>query len=234
MTPKHIAIICDGNRRWAKTKGLPEFAGHRQAVEITMEQLIDHCLELKIPHLTFWVFSTENWRRGKAWVDKYFKLLRRLFSAHLNRLNQKNVRLNLIGNLDELPKDIQQMFLDWREKLKNNDKLTLTIAINYGGRDELVRAVNSFLQGVSLQACKETPYCISETDIIQNLDTRGLPDPDLLIRTGQNNTRLSGFMLWQIAYTQLYFCNTLFPDFDGKELDKAIAWWQTQTQNLGA
>ena len=233
MTPKHIAIICDGNRRWAKTKGLPEFAGHRQAVEITMEQLIDHCLELKIPHLTFWVFSTENWRRGKAWVDKYFKLLRRLFSAHLNRLNQKNVRLNLIGNLDELPKDIQQMFLDWREKLKNNDKLTLTIAINYGGRDELVRAVNSFLQGVSLQACKETPYCISETDIIQNLDTRGLPDPDLLIRTGQNNTRLSGFMLWQIAYTQLYFCNTLFPDFDGKELDKAIAWWQKQTENLG-
>ena len=233
MTPKHIAIICDGNRRWAKTKGLPEFAGHRQAVEITMEQLIDHCLELKIPHLTFWVFSTENWRRGKAWVDKYFKLLRRLFSAHLNRLNQKNVRLNLIGNLDELPKDIQQMFLDWREKLKNNDKLTLTIAINYGGRDELVRAVNSFLQGVSLQACKETPYCISETDIIQNLDTRGLPDPDLLIRTGQNNTRLSGFMLWQIAYTQLYFCNTLFPDFDGKELDKAIAWWEKQTQNLG-
>ena len=233
MTPKHIAIICDGNRRWAKTKGLPEFAGHRQAVEITMEQLIDHCLELKIPHLTFWVFSTENWRRGKAWVDKYFKLLRRLFSAHLNRLNQKNVRLNLIGNLDELPKDIQQMFLDWREKLKNNDKLTLTIAINYGGRDELVRAVNSFLQGVSLQACKETPYCISETDIIQNLDTRGLPDPDLLIRTGQNNTRLSGFMLWQIAYTQLYFCDTLFPDFDGKELDKAIAWWEKQTQNLG-
>jgi len=233
MTPKHIAIICDGNRRWAKTKGLPEFAGHRQAVEITMEQLIDHCLELKIPHLTFWVFSTENWRRGKAWVDKYFKLLRRLFSAHLNRLNQKNVRLNLIGNLDELPKDIQQMFLDWREKLKNNDKLTLTIAINYGGRDELVRAVNSFLQGVSLQACKETPYCISETDIIQNLDTRGLPDPDLLIRTGQNNTRLSGFMLWQIAYTQLYFCDTLFPDFDAKELDKAVAWWKKQTTNLG-
>jgi len=201
MTPKYIAIICDGNRRWAKAKGLPEFAGHQQAVEVTMNQLIDRCLELKISYLTFWVFSTENWRRGKAWVDKYFKLLRRLFSAHLNRLNQKNVRLNLIGNLDELPKDIQQMFLDWREKLKNNDKLTLTIAINYGGRDELVRAVNSFLQGVSLQACKETPYCISETDIIQNLDTRGLPDPDLLIRTGQNNTRLSGFMLWQIAYT---------------------------------
>jgi len=226
MTPGHIAIICDGNRRWAKTKDLPEFAGHRQAVEITMEQLIDRCLELEIPYLTFWVFSTENWRRGKAWVDKYFKLLRRLFSAHLNRLNQKNVRLNLIGNLDELPKDIQQMFLDWREKLKHNDKLTLTIAINYGGRDELVRAVNRILQGPTLQA-------VTEQQLADYLDTKNLPDPDLLIRTGQNNTRLSGFMLWQIAYTQLYFCDTLFPDFDGKELDKAITWWKKQTKNLG-
>ena len=234
MTPKYIAIICDGNRRWAKAKGLPEFAGHQQAVEVTMNQLIDRCLELKISYLTFWVFSTENWRRGKAWVDKYFKLLRLLFSKNLAKLNQKNVKLNLIGDASKLPSDIQDLFNQWLKKTSRNKKLTLTIAINYGGRDELVRAVNSFLQGVSLQACKETPYCISETDIIQNLDTRGLPDPDLLIRTGPNSTRLSGFMLWQIAYTQLYFCNTLFPDFDGKELDKAIAWWQTQTQNLGA
>ncbi len=222
MTPKHIAIICDGNRRWARAKGLPEFAGHQQAVEVTMEQLIDHCLELKIPYLTFWVFSTENWNRGKTWVDKYFKLLRRLFAKNLAKLNQKNVKLNLIGDIAKLPQDIQDLFNQWLEKTSPNTKLTLTIAINYGGRDELVRAVNKI---------KSRP--ITEKDVAQNLDSADLPDPDLLIRTGQNNTRLSGFMLWQIAYAQLYFCDTLFPDFDAKELDKAIAWWQKQTQNLG-
>ena len=213
--PRHIAIICDGNRRWAKNKSLPEFAGHRRAVEVTMEQLIDRCVELKIPYLTFWVFSTENWHRGKSWVDKYFKLLRQLFTKNFQKLHQKNVKLNLIGDVAKLPKDIQDLFNEWLEKTSQNKKLTLTIAINYGGRDEILRA-------------------IAKGPFPKHLDTVGLPDPDLLIRTAPNNHRLSGFMLWQIAYTQLYFTDTLFPDFDGKELDKAIAWWQEQTQNLGA
>jgi len=213
--PRHIAIICDGNRRWAKNKSLPEFAGHRRAVEVTMEQLIDRCVELKIPYLTFWVFSTENWHRGKSWVDKYFKLLRQLFTKNFQKLHQKNVKLNLIGDVTKLPQDIQNLFNEWLNKTKNNQKLTLTIAINYGGRDEILRA-------------------IAKGPFPKHLDTVGLPDPDLLIRTAPNNHRLSGFMLWQIAYTQLYFTDTLFPDFDGKELDKAIAWWQEQTQNLGA
>ncbi|PIP52115.1 di-trans,poly-cis-decaprenylcistransferase [Candidatus Beckwithbacteria bacterium CG23_combo_of_CG06-09_8_20_14_all_47_9] len=213
--PRHIAIICDGNRRWAKNKSLPEFAGHRRAVEVTMEQLIDRCVELKIPYLTFWVFSTENWHRGKSWVDKYFKLLRQLFTKNFQKLHQKNVKLNLIGDVTKLPQDIQDLFNEWLNKTKNNQKLTLTIAINYGGRDEILRA-------------------IAKGPFPKHLDTVGLPDPDLLIRTAPNNHRLSGFMLWQIAYTQLYFTDTLFPDFDGKELDKAIAWWQEQTQNLGA
>jgi len=213
--PRHIAIICDGNRRWAKNKSLPEFAGHRRAVEVTMEQLIDRCVELKIPYLTFWVFSTENWHRGKSWVDKYFKLLRQLFTKNFQKLHQKNVKLNLIGDVTKLPQDIQDLFNEWLNKTKNNQKLTLTIAINYGGRDEILRA-------------------IAKGSFPKHLDTVGLPDPDLLIRTAPNNHRLSGFMLWQIAYTQLYFTDTLFPDFDGKELDKAIAWWQEQTQNLGA
>lgn len=225
MIPKHLAIICDGNRRWAKNQGLPEFAGHRRAVEVTMEQLIDRCLELKLPYLTFWVFSTENWRRGKSWVDKYFKLLRVLFAKNLAKLNQKNVKLNLIGDLAQLPQDIQNLFNEWLEKTKNNKKLTLTIAINYGGRDEILRAI---AKGRSLFTDKVRP-----SHLEAYLDTAGLPDPDLLIRTAPNNQRLSGFMLWQIAYTQLYFTDTLFPDFDAKELDKAIAWWQKQTQNLG-
>lgn len=216
MIPQHVAIICDGNRRWAKNNGLPEFAGHRHAVEITMEQLIDRCVELKIPYLTFWVFSTENWRRGKTWVEKYFKLLRLLFSKNLAKLNQKNVKLNLIGDTTKLPPDIQALFNDWLEKTSHNKKITLTIAINYGGRDEILRAVKKY-----------------GGNFPDHLDTANLPDPDLLIRTAPNNHRLSGFMLWQIAYTQLYFTDTLFPDFDAKELDKAINWWRTQTRNLG-
>lgn len=216
MTPKHIAIICDGNRRWARAKGRPEFSGHRHAVEITMEQLINRCLELAVPYLTFWVFSTENWHRGKVWVEKYFQLLRLLFAKNLAKLNQKNVKINLIGDVSKLPRDVQDLFNDWLEKTSGNRKLTLTIAINYGGKDEILRAVKKY--GV---------------DFPNHLDTKGLPDPDLLIRTAPNNQRLSGFMLWQLAYTQLYFTDTLFPDFDGKELDKAIDWWRTQTQNLG-
>lgn len=233
MIPKHIAIICDGNRRWAKQKGRPEFAGHRHAVEVTMESLIDRCLELAIPYLTFWVFSTENWRRGKTWVNKYFKLLRLLFSKNLAKLNQKNVKLNLIGDISQLPQDIQDLFNEWLKKTSSNKKLTLTIAINYGGRDEILRAVKKALQGPSLKD-KSPIRTDPAPSFPECLDTHNLPDPDLLIRTGPNNQRLSGFMLWQLAYTQLYFTDTLFPDFDANELDKTIAWWQTQTQNLGA
>ena len=228
--PQHVAIICDGNRRWAKAKGLPEFSGHRHAVEITMENLIDRCVSLNIPYLTFWVFSTENWHRGEKWVNQYFSLLRQLFTKNFQKLHQKNVKLNLIGNVSKLPQDIQKLFSDWLAKTKNNKKLTLTIAINYGGRDEILRAV---AKGRSLFTDKVRPCHLNESSFSSLLDTHDLPDPDLLIRTGGNNTRLSGFMLWQLAYTQLYFIDTLFPDFDGKELDIALNWWQKQTTNLG-
>ena len=228
--PKHIAIICDGNRRWAKAKHLPEFSGHRHAVEVTMENLIDRCVELNIPFLTFWVFSTENWRRGEKWVTKYFSLLRKLFSKNFQKLHQKNVKLNLIGDVSKLPQDIQDLFNEWLKKTKSNSKLTLTIAINYGGRDEILRAI---AKDRSLFTDKVRPCHLSESSFSALLDTASLPDPDLLIRTGGNNTRLSGFMLWQLAYTQLYFIDTLFPDFDGKELDIALAWWQKQTNNKG-
>ena len=228
--PRHIAIICDGNRRWAKLHHLPEFSGHKYAVETTVENLVDHCLKLKIPYLTFWFFSTENWRRGPKWVKTYFNLFRKLLPNATDKYIQKGVKLNLIGDLTKLPKDIQQFFTTWLNKSKTNDKLTLTIAFNYGGRDELVRAVNRHLRG---ERSSHLGGVITEEDISQNLDTRDLPDPDLLIRTAPNNTRLSGFMLYQLAYTQLYFTDTLFPDLTPKELDKAIIWYQTQTQNLG-
>lgn len=224
--PRHIAIICDGNRRWAKLHHLPEFSGHKYAVETTVENLVDHCLKLKIPYLTFWFFSTENWRRGPKWIKTYFNLFRQLIPNATDKYIQKGVKLNLIGDLTKLPKDIQQFFTAWLNKSKTNDKLTLTIAFNYGGRDELLRAVNKILKSNIL-------HLKSEIEFAQFLDTANLPDPDLLIRTAPNNTRLSGFMLYQLAYTQLYFTDTLFPDLTPKELDKAISWYQTQTQNLG-
>lgn len=233
--PQHIAIICDGNRRWAKLKHLPEFTGHQYALETTVENLVDHCLKLNIPYLTLWFFSTENWSRGQAWITKYFNLFRQLVPKATDKYTKKGVRLNTIGDLTKLPQDIQKFFHNWKDKSKTNHQLTLTIAFNYGGRDELLRAVNKLLQDPTLKDKfeKRSDLIVTESEFSKFLDTRDLPDPDLLIRTAKNNSRLSGFMLWQIAYTQLYFTDTLFPDFTPKELDKAIAWHQTQTQNLG-
>jgi len=227
--PIHIAIICDGNRRWAKAKQLPEFSGHQYAVETTTENLVDHCLKLNIPYLTLWFFSTENWRRGQTWVTKYFNLFRQLIPKATDKYLKKGVRLNTIGDLTKLPRDVQKFLTNWKGKSKTNHKITLTIAFNYGGRDEVLRAVNRLVNSkFEIRNSK-----LTEKNFSQFLDTTDLPDPDLLIRTAKNNARLSGFMLWQIAYTQLYFTDTLFPDFTPEELDKAISWYQTQTQNLG-
>ena len=221
--PQHIAIICDGNRRWAKKKGKSEFIGHRHAINTTVENLVDHAIKLKIPYLTFWFFSTENWSRGKKWIKQFFNLFRDLIPQNTDNYVKKGAKLNFIGNLSKLPQDIQQHLTNWKQKSKHNRKIIVTLALNYGGRDEIIRAIN--------QLPKTKP--ITPTIFSQHLDTKDLPDPDLLIRTGENNTRLSGFMLWQLAYTQLYFTNTLFPDLTPKKLDQAISWWQSQTQNLG-
>ena len=226
MLPKHIAIICDGNRRWAKAKHLPEFSGHKYAVETTVENLVDRCLKLNIPYVTFWFFSTENWRRGETWGAKYFNLFRQLIPTATDKYLKKGVRFNVIGDLTELPPDLQKFFADWKNKSKTKNKITLTIAFNYGGRDEIIRAINKILDAKRYSL-------ITEEIFSQYLDTTDLPNPDLLIRTARNNTRLSGFMLWQLAYAQLYFTDTLFPDFKAQELDKALTWYSTQTQNLG-
>lgn len=232
--PKHIAIICDGNRRWARAKGLPEFSGHKYAVETTVENLVNHCLKLKIPYLTFWFFSTENWRRGQTWVEKYFNLFRQLLPNATDKYLKKGVKFNVLGDLSKLPQDMQQAFTNWQNKSKTNQKIAVTIAFNYGGRDEILRAINKILEkGPSLFTDKVGPCHLTESEFSRLLDTHDLPDPDLLIRTAPNNQRLSGFMLWQMAYTELYFTDTLFPDFNSQELNKAIAWWQTQTKNLG-
>lgn len=223
-TPQHIAFICDGNRRWAKKKGKSEFSGHKYATDHTVEDLVDHSLKLKIPYLTFWVLSTENWQRGKTWMQQYFKLMHYFFDKKLETLVKKGAKIITSGDLSPFPKDLQIKIQKIIDQSKNNKNITINIAINYGGYDEITRAVNKLI---------EIGKPITEKDITDSLDTRDLPNPDLLIRTGESNDRLSGFMLWQTAYSPLYFSNILFPDFSKKELDKAILWWQTQTQNLG-
>ena len=237
MTLKHIAIICDGNRRWAKRKGLPEFTGHKHAVNITVDNLVDHAIKLKIPYLTFWALSTENWKRGKIWMNKYFKLMHHFFNHNLQKLINKGVKVQTIGDLAKLPQDIQNLIKDLKKQSKNNKKITVVIAINYGGQDEIIRAINKIiahhLRGGVAPAAHLGGVTVTKKDFEKHLDTKNIPNPDLLIRPGDNNTRLSNFMLWQIAYSQLYFTNTLFPDFTPKELDKAITWYHTQTKNIG-
>lgn len=228
--PRHIAIIADGNRRWAKLKNLPEFSGHEHAVRVTMESLVDRCIDLKIPYLTFWVFSTENWRRGKTWVDRYFKLLRSFFNENVDKYQKKGAKLNLIGDLTKLPPDIKKSLEDWRQKSKDNQKITVTVAINYGGRDEILRAIKKFVN--ELRTTNYELEKFSEENFSNFLDTHDLPDPDLLIRPG-GHSRFSGFMLYQAAYAQLYFTATLFPDFDAGQLDKVLDWYAKQQQNLG-
>jgi len=223
MTLKHIAIICDGNRRWAKRKGLPEFTGHKHAVNITVDNLVDHAIKLKIPYLTFWALSTENWKRGKIWMNKYFKLMHHFFNHNLQKLINKGVKVQTIGDLTKLPQNIQKLLQDLKKQSKNNNKITVIIAINYGGQDEIIRAINKLPKNKT----------ITSEIFSKHLDTKNIPNPDLLIRPGDNNTRLSNFMLWQIAYSQLYFTNTLFPDFTPQELNKAITWYHTQTKNIG-
>jgi undecaprenyl diphosphate synthase len=226
---KHIAIICDGNRRWAKGHGLPEFAGHQQAVNKTMKALVDHCLKLKIPFLSFWVLSTENWRRGQNWMRQYFKLLRSFMKKDAAEYIQKGVKLNLIGDLSRLPVDIQKLLNEWVEKSRTNTHLTFTIAINYGGRDEIIRAIERWRSNLKLKTKNKK---LTEQQFSQYLDTKNLPEPELLIRPG-GQQRLSGFMLWQLAYTELYFTPTLFPDFTPQELDQAISWFKQQKRNFG-
>lgn len=226
--PQHIAFICDGNRRWAKKKGLAEFAGHKQAVEVTIDELVDHSIKLHIPYLSFWVLSTENWHRGEIWIQQYFKLMHYFFKTKLKKLIAKGVKVKIIGNLTQLPKNIQKILKELENESQNNKKITVIIAINYGGRDEIVRAIQRLNLKLKTQMSN-----LTEKDFANYLDTAGIPDPDLLIRTGEGNIRLSGFMSWQIAYTELYFTNTLFPDFTPQKLDEAISWFQQQKRNFG-
>lgn len=227
--PQHIAIILDGNGRWAKAKGLPRNAGHVQGAK-TVEMICEEAYKMGVQYLTVYAFSTENWNRPKDEVDALMKLLRNYMKNCLKTAEKNNMCVRVIGDKTGLDEDIQKSIARLEEASKDNTGLHFSIAINYGGRDEIRRAVQKIAEKVKdgeLAAEEITEQVISES-----LDTGAYPDPDLLIRTC-NEQRISNFLLWQLAYTEFYFTLVPWPDFDKKELEKAIDAYNHRDRRFG-
>ena len=227
--PKHIAIILDGNGRWAKAKGLPRNAGHVQGAKV-VEQICEDAYKMGVQYLTVYAFSTENWNRPQDEVDALMKLLRNYMKNCLRTAEKNNMCVRVIGDKTRLDADIQKSIADLEEASKNNTGLHFSIAINYGGRDEIRRAVKKIAGKVA--AGELSAEEITEEVITCNLDTDEYPDPDLLIRTC-NEQRISNFLLWQLAYTEFYFTPIAWPDFNKKELEKAIEAYNQRNRKFG-
>ena len=242
--PKHIAIIMDGNRRWARQHKLQALQGHEYVANKVLEPLVEKCIERGIPYLTLWAFSTENWRRDPAEVEGLMNLFRQAFTRSAQRLHKQGVRLGMIGDLSKFPADIQTNVAEWLEKSKANKRITVTFALNYGGRDEIVRAFKKMLidqkkevlNGLEKASLEEETAglksVIASEKFNQYLDTTSLPDPDLIIRPG-GEQRLSGFLPWQSIYAELYFTDVLMPDFGPAELDKALTEYAVRARRFG-
>lgn len=227
--PKHVAIILDGNGRWAKAKGMPRNYGHAQGAK-TVEVICEEAYRMGIQYLTVYAFSTENWSRPQDEVDALMKLLRNYMKTCLKTAEKNNMCVRVIGDKTKLDEDIRSRIVELEEATKKNTGLHFQIALNYGGRDELVRAVKRLVQKVQdgqLKADEITEELISDT-----LDTAGLPEPDLLIRTC-NEQRISNFLLWQLAYTEFYFTPAAWPDFTKEELEKAVEAYNHRDRRYG-
>ncbi|GAA3728079.1 MULTISPECIES: isoprenyl transferase [Flavobacterium] len=227
--PRHLAIIMDGNGRWAKQQGFMRAFGHENGTK-SVKEIIKTSAKLGIEYLTLYAFSTENWNRPKLEVQALMKILINSLKKELVTLQENNIRLNAIGNLDKLPKTAQKELLDVMEKTKNNTRLTLTLALSYGSREELVNAVKSISDKVKNNIISIDT--IDDSIINEHLYTQNLPDVDLLIRTSGEH-RISNFLLWQIAYAELYFTNVLWPDFKDQDLYEAIISYQKRERRFG-
>ena len=227
--PQHIAIILDGNGRWAKAKGMPRNYGHAQGSK-NVEKICEAAYKMGVKYLTVYAFSTENWSRPKSEVDALMKLLRNYMKTCLKTAEKNRMRVRVIGDKTGLDEDIRTRIKELEEASKNNDGLNFQIAINYGSRDEIVRAVREISKDVKDGKISESD--IDDKMISDYLDTRGIPDPDLLIRTS-GEERLSNFLLWQLAYTEFYFTDVLWPDFNKKELIKAIEYYNGRDRRFG-
>ena len=227
--PQHVAIILDGNGRWAKKRGMPRNYGHVQGSK-NVERICEDAYKMGIKYLTVYAFSTENWNRPKDEVDALMKLLRNYMKTCLKTAEKNRMKVRVIGDISRLDEDIRKRILELEKASEHNDGLNFQIAINYGSRDEIVRAVRTLAKD-----CKEGKIeaeKITEEVLESYLDTHGIPDPDLLIRTS-GELRLSNYLLWQLAYTEFYFTDVLWPDFTKEELRKAIEQYNRRDRRFG-
>jgi len=227
--PNHIAIIMDGNGRWAKKKKMPRNYGHTQGSK-AIEKICEEAYKIGVKYLTVYAFSTENWTRPKEEVDALMKLLQTYLSTSVKTSKKNNMRIRVIGDKVGLSEDIIKSINELEEASKNNTGLNFQVAINYGGRDEIIRATKALLLDVkkNITAIDDIDEAIFE----RYLDTKGIPDPDLLIRTS-GEQRLSNYLLWQLAYTEFYFPDLLWPDFNREELMKAIEYYSSRNRKFG-
>jgi undecaprenyl diphosphate synthase len=223
--PRHVAIIMDGNGRWAKSRGLPRLAGHRAGTE-NLRPVLEASAEFGIEALTIWAFSTENWRRPEAEVMGLLRILERVIQRELQQLHEQGVQLRHLGRLDRLPGRLQRQVRDAIELTKDNDEIILNVAFDYGGREEILRAVQRIiLDGIPAEE-------VSEALLSRYMYTAGQPDPDLIIRTS-GEFRTSGFMMWQSAYTEYYITPTFWPDFGREELYGALLAYEQRDRRFG-
>ena len=227
--PHHIAIIMDGNGRWAKHRGKKRIFGHQQGVK-AVQKIVEEAARLKVPYLTLFAFSTENWNRPKEEIGTLMKLLVRSLREELEKMLKNNIRLTTIGATDRLPTQVQKELELVVEKTKNNSNMVLTLALSYGGREEIQRATREI--AVLVKNNIISPEKIDESIINRHLYAQNLPDVDLLIRTS-GEQRISNFMLWHLAYAELYFTSTCWPDFDEKELHAALLNYQNRERRFG-
>lgn len=227
--PDHVAIILDGNGRWAKRKGMPRNYGHVQGAK-TVEAICEEAYRMGVQYLTVYAFSTENWNRPKDEVDALMKLLRNYLKTCLKTAEKNRMCVRILGDKTGLDEDIRQRIEELEEATKHNDGLHFQIALNYGGRDEIVRAAQKL--SLKVKAGELEAGQITEELLSSMLDTHGLPEPDLLIRTC-NEQRISNFLLWQLAYTEFYFTPVAWPDFTKEELEKAIEAYNKRDRRYG-
>lgn len=226
MNIRHVAIIMDGNGRWARMRGLPRIEGHRNGVK-KVNEIIDASIEAGLEAVTFYTFSMENWNRPAAEINALMRFLSTYIKSEMNRLHEQNIVFRAIGKLDKLPDGVQKLLADFEKLTRNNTGLIVTTALSYGGRQEIVTAVQKIIQkGISAET-------IDERVVVENLYTVGIPDPDLIIRTS-GEMRLSNFLLWQAAYAEFYFTDILWPDFGRNEFMSAIREYQGRERRFGA
>lgn len=241
IAPSHIAIIMDGNRRWAREHRLPDLAGHRKVIDDVLEPLIEHAAARGISHITFWAWSTENWKRDKREVEGIIRLFKSVLQSHGNRLHERGVRVRIIGDISKFDTQLRTLLTKLVEKTQNNKKITAIFALNYGGRDEIIRAIRK-VSSITLRRNSGQAYQVSATNLTHDtltpdtfsnfLDTSGIPDPELIVRTG-GEQRLSGFLPWQSVYSELYFPTWYMPEFTPHRLDEVISEYQKRKRRFG-